>query len=88
MAKTSTSFGKGNPGKPKGAISKKTKDQLKRVEYVLGLLEQTIDSDIENLKPRERALLWVDLQEYVRPKLARTELTGEVKQTVIQVVRE
>jgi len=69
-------FSKGNSGKPKGAKNKKTVETLKRIEYVLGLLDQTIDKDIKALESRERAKLWSDLQEYIRPKLARQEITG------------
>ena len=71
-------FEKGHGGlKPKGVPNKKTQEQLKRIEYVLGLLDETIDKDIKALKEIERARLWADLQEYIRPKLARTEHTGK-----------
>lgn len=67
-----------NPkGKPKGVKSKKTIESLKRVEYVLGLLETTIETDIKAIEPKERVKMWDSLQEYVRPKLQRAELTGK-----------
>ena len=65
-----------NSGKKKGSKNKRTEEQLKRIEYVLEILDTSIDKDIKALEPRERAKLWVDLQEYIRPKLARTELVG------------
>jgi len=66
-----------NPaGKPKGALCKKTLAQIERVEFVLSLLNDTLEKDIKTLDPKERIRLWNDLQEYIRPKLARTELTG------------
>ncbi len=68
----------GNPeGKAPGTLNKKTVEQKERVEWVLSLLEPTVESDIEQLDPKDRVLLWKDLQEYIRPKLARKELTGK-----------
>lgn len=69
-------FPEGNPGKPKGAKNKRTIDAEKRVEFVLSILEETLQDDIEAMDPTERVKLWNGLQEYIRPKLARTELTG------------
>lgn len=83
-------MGRGNPdwkkghdkipgaGRPKGSVSKEKKQMLERIEFVLGLLDETIEKDIHALKPRERAELWKSLQEYIRPKLMRTEVKAEV----------
>jgi hypothetical protein len=70
---------KGNKfaGSRKGRPNKRTEESLKRIEYVLGLLDQTIDKDIKALESKERAKMWSDLQEYIRPKLARSELVGK-----------
>ena len=73
-------FQKGKPktgGKKKGTPNKRTESILKRIEYVLSILDTTIETDIAELKEVERAKMWQDLQEYIRPKLARTELTGK-----------
>lgn len=74
-------------GKKAGTPNKRTVDSLKRIEYVLGLLDETIDEDLQAIEPKERARMWQDLQEYMRPKLARTELTGkdgtELNQTLL-----
>lgn len=73
-------FQKGNKPKhvkQKGEIPKRTKEVLKTIETVLGFLNKTIEQDLEKLKPVERANMWNNLQEYIRPKLARTELTGK-----------
>jgi hypothetical protein len=82
-------FQKGNSGKPKGAKSKRTVEAIKRVEWVIGMLEETIESDVKRLKPPQRVQLWNDLQEYVRPKLARQDLKIESdSQIKITVVRK
>lgn len=79
MARSSATFkpGERRGGKVKGQPNKRTKEVLKTIETVLGFLNETIKEDIEKLKPVERAKMWNDLQEYIRPKLARTELTGK-----------
>lgn len=64
-------------GKTKGSVNKKTQEAAMRVEYVLGLLEETIEKDIKLIEPKDRVKMWDSLQEYVRPKLQRTEVTGK-----------
>jgi len=64
-------FEKGNPGKRKGTINKISVEQKKRVEWVLCLLEETLEESIAKLKPKDRVELWLNLQEYIRPKLQR-----------------
>jgi cell division protein FtsB len=81
-------FQKGNPGKPKGAKRKKTVEAIQRVEWAINILEKNLESDIERLQARDRVQLWNDLQEYVRPKLARKDLDASNKDEItITVVR-
>ena len=77
-------FNKGNfkgpgPGRPKGSKNKHTKDIIDRVKRVLDLLEETLEDDIKKLRPSERARMWESLQEYVRPKLQRSEIKADIK---------
>ena len=79
-----------NPkGRGKGNQNKKTKEVKEKIEWALGLLEETIEADIKSLPPSQRAALWKDLQEFVRPKLARTEtkVEGQVD-SVLTIKRE
>ncbi len=71
-------------GRTKGVINKITKSQKERIEKVLSILDKSLEKDLKLVGPIERVKLWSTLQEFVRPKLARTELTGElnVKQTI------
>ena len=85
MAKTSTSFKKGQGGKPKGALNKTTKDikqayqQLieKNLDNLTGWLEKIAEKD-----PEKAIRIINDLSEYVIPKLARQEMTGKIKQDI------
>lgn len=78
---------KGNKhaGSRKGIPNKRTKEAIERVEWVLGVLEETLEADLKKLSPSQKTLMWKDLQEYVRPKLARTEMKHEGEVTVKQV---
>jgi hypothetical protein len=69
-----TKFKPGQGGRPKGAANKLTREYKERVEWVLGLLDETLEDDLRTLKGGERVRLWLDLQEYVRPKLQRMNL--------------
>jgi len=88
-------FKPGNSGRPKGAANKITTGQKERVEWVLEMLNDTLEEDVKKLKAKERIELWSTLQEYIRPKLQRmnldivppedklTKITFEVIQTAI-----
>ena len=78
-------FGPGNPGKPKGAKNKVTSEQKERIEKVLAMLDETLDEDLLKMKSKERVDLWAALQEYIRPKLQRTQV--EVESTEEQVTK-
>jgi len=67
-------FKPGQGGRPKGAVNKITREMKERIEWVLELLDQSLEENIVKLKPKEMVELWVDLQEYVRPKLQRVNL--------------
>lgn len=68
---------KGNKfaGNRKGVPNKRTIESVQRIEWVLGKLEETLEYDLTQISSLERVKLWDNLQEYIRPKLARTELT-------------
>lgn len=73
----------GNAGKPKGAINKITREIRKSIEQVLEIIQNNhLEKDIEKIKPIDRVRLWIDLQEYIRPKLQRlnVELDAEQRQ--------
>lgn len=60
-----------------GRQQKKTKEAIKSIQYVMGLCEKHMEEDIKALTPLQRVRLWVDCNEYVRPKMTRIEQTGE-----------
>jgi hypothetical protein len=64
-------FKPGQGGRPKGAANKITREYKERVEWVLELLDETLEESIEKLKPKDKVDLWMNLQEFIRPKLQR-----------------
>ena len=67
----STQFKPGEGGRPKGSTNKVTREYKERVEWVLELLDETLEDSIKKLKPKDQVELWMNLQEFVRPKLQR-----------------
>jgi DNA-directed RNA polymerase beta subunit len=67
----------GNLIQRKVGPNKKSKAVIASIQYVMSLCEKHMETDIEALTPLQRVRLWADLQEYIRPKLARIEQTGE-----------
>jgi len=83
-------FGKGNQGRPKGAV---TKVSVKVREAIFNFLEANIDAiqeDFDKLKPRERLQFVADILPYAAPKLSsiQTEIQGEVNHKIEKITVE
>lgn len=76
-------FKPGEGGRPKGVKNKITREIQAKVEWVLELLDETVEEDLKKMKPPDRIRLWADLQEYIRPKLQRVNLDVETEDKVI-----
>lgn len=71
-------FGRGNPGKPKGAV---TKVSVKVRESIVNFLENNVDAiqaSFDTLKPREKLEFISSILPYAAPKLSSTQIEGEV----------
>jgi hypothetical protein len=87
MAKESTQFKKGNPGKPQGAVNKSA---LKVKEAYAKLLEENIEQlreDVASMKSKDRAYFLKDLSEYIMPKLARVQSDLELGEKTRETLR-
>ena len=67
-------FKPGQGGRPKGAANKITREKKERVEWDLELMDETLEDSIRKLKPKDQVDLWMNLQEFIRPKLQRMNL--------------
>jgi hypothetical protein len=60
----------GNPsGKPKGTINKTTKEIRETITRIVSNNIETIQKDLDELSPKDRLILLIDLIQYVTPKL-------------------
>lgn len=65
-------------GRGKGNISKRTKEVLTKIDWVLKFLEKNhLEEDLTKLNATKRVQLWLDLQEYKYPKKSRIEVKAE-----------
>lgn len=77
-------FASGNPGKPKGAI---TKVSVKVRECIINFLEanvENIQKDFDTLKPREKLQFVAEILPYAAPKLSsvQTEIQGDISHRI------
>jgi hypothetical protein len=73
-------FEKGNKygkGRPKGSPNKVTAQTREFLEHVIQHLNMNLLNDIQELSASDRVKVWLSLQEYILPKLSRTELTED-----------
>lgn len=67
-----------NPtGKPKGTLSAKTEEWILFRDWLLGKGMVKLQKDFDKLSSKERVDSVIKILEYFKPKLARTELTGQ-----------
>jgi hypothetical protein len=67
----------GEPIRKKGVRNKRSLEIIRSIEEACRLLGATMEEDIKALSPLKRMEMWCNLQEYLRPRLARVEQTGE-----------
>ena len=75
-------FKEGNPGKPKGAVSEKTRVWNEISEWFKGEGIEAYQEELMNMKdskPDEFLKRFEAMLEYFQPKLSRTEFSGNVK---------
>jgi hypothetical protein len=72
-------------GRPKGAKNKVTQERKEKMEYALGLLEPEMEEFFKKLKPIEKARMWLDMHEYLLPKLNRTTVEVDKEDEITEI---
>ena len=67
----------GNLGRPVGSTSKQTKELRQRFKHLLDDNLDTLQSDLDQLKPKDRIDAILSLANYVVPKLKSASMTVE-----------
>jgi hypothetical protein len=73
-------FEKGNnhgKGRPKGSQNKTTVQIKDFLQSVSEHLEADLFDDLKELQPYDRVKVWLTIQEYLLPKLSRTDISEE-----------
>lgn len=70
-------FAKGNPGKPKGATSYRTRQWEALGDAITTKHTERFNRLMEKAKDDQFLSLYLQTLEYFKPKLGRTEHTGE-----------
>ena len=87
MRNSDGTFGKGNPGKPKGTKNKATQKIREAIAKILeGKIEEVNDWIDQIEKPEEKVRALTGLIEFAVPKLQRTELEHDISDNKIQAV--
>ena len=66
-------FKEGNPGKPSGAKNKASRELRKRISDFIEKNIDQIESDINEMEPKERVKVFIQLMEYAIPKMRSIE---------------
>lgn len=78
MPSEKTQFKSGNPGKPKGAVSKVTADVRAVIKDTLeGITSADLGRRMKSLEDKDFIDAYVKLSEFVVPKLQRTTLSTD-----------
>ncbi len=68
-------FKKGQGGRPKGATNKTTKEVREVISNILCDNLEQLQNDIQELNPKERVKVLIDLAKFVVPTLKATDLS-------------
>lgn len=71
-------FKKGNPGKPKGAISNKTKQWEALSESIVTTHAERFNTCLASMDDEQFSNLFIKVLEFFKPKYNRTEIAADV----------
>ena len=76
-------FAEGNEGRPKGSVGKSNNKIRDTFQLLLENNIEKIQEDLNELAPKDRIKLLLDLSNYILPKLRTTEYKGEAQNITI-----
>jgi hypothetical protein len=76
-------FAEGNEGRPKGSVNKSSNEIREAFQMLLEDNLEKLQEDLNELAPKDRIKLLLDLSNYILPKLRTTEYKGEAQNITI-----
>lgn len=87
MARTRTTWVKGQGGKPKGAVSEKTKFWEALKDFIINEGSEKFKDEMEKLEGKDFINTYINVLEYFKPKLQRSDSNFTINSDELQEVR-
>jgi len=82
MRNSDGTFGKNNSGRPKGSVNKSSNEIRETFQLLLSNNLEKIQDDLNELEPRDRIKLLLDLASFIIPKMKSVDLKSDVEETI------
>jgi len=76
-------FAEGNEGRPKGIPNKTTTEIRETFQLLLENNIEKIQEDLNELDPKDRIKLLLDLSSFIIPKMKSVDLKADKKETIL-----
>jgi hypothetical protein len=75
-------FAEGNEGRPKGSVGKSNNKIRDTFQLLLENNLEKLQEDLNELEPKDRIKLLLDLSNYILPKLRSIDLQSDIEETI------
>ena len=75
-------FAEGNTGRPKGSVGKSNNKIRETFQLLLSNNLEKLQEDLNELEPKDRIKLLLDLSNYILPKLRSIDLQSDIEETI------
>ena len=76
-------FAEGNEGRPKGSVNKSSNEIRETFQLLLENNIEKIQEDLNELAPKDRIKLLLDLSNFIIPKMKSVDLKADKKETIL-----
>jgi uncharacterized protein YeeX (DUF496 family) len=75
-------FAEGNTGRPKGSVNKSSNEIRETFQLLLENNLEKLQEDLNELEPKDRVKLLLNLSNYILPKLRSIDLQSDIEETI------
>jgi hypothetical protein len=76
-------FAEGNEGRPKGSVNKSSNEIRETFQLLLENNIEKIQEDLNELEPKDRIKLLLDLSNFIIPKMKSVDLKAEKTEAIL-----